>query len=175
MGYQSNYELNTCPHTDGDQPVKRAIIEQAGFDPFDDCCKWYDHVQHMREVSRKFPTTILTLYRRGEDGREWVLHFFDGVAEEHERPEWDRPPPSRKLLERLTDACALADRLAQSVWQRLKDGGWVDQVDLGGDAIEETLLDMQRKGYVVQARSKGKSHAWSLTPAGLAVVNGSQP
>jgi len=58
---------------------EKFITVEAGFNPFEDECKWYDHEVDMRTVSHAFPNTLFTLTGEGEEnGDMWVKYFKYG-------------------------------------------------------------------------------------------------
>lgn len=61
----------------------RAINSVAGFHPFDDPCKWYEHDEDMRKVSKLYKDTIFILKGEGEDpGDIWKKYYLDGKCQE---------------------------------------------------------------------------------------------
>jgi Holliday junction resolvase RusA-like endonuclease len=60
MGYYTTYEIGTIPDEDL-EAVKASIEKLLDFSPFEDCCKWYDHENDLREVSKFHPSTVISL------------------------------------------------------------------------------------------------------------------
>jgi hypothetical protein len=59
------------------------ISKVVGYDPFEDECKWYDHDEHMRQVSKANPETIFILEGEGEEsGDIWKKYYLNGKRQE---------------------------------------------------------------------------------------------
>jgi len=51
----------------------------VGYDPLEESCKWYEHEENMRELSRINPEVIFTLKGEGEEsGDIWAKYFHQG-------------------------------------------------------------------------------------------------
>jgi len=61
----------------------RVIASVVGYNPFEDSCKWYEHDQHMRQVSLSNKGTIFILQGKGEEsGDIWKKYYLDGKCQE---------------------------------------------------------------------------------------------
>jgi len=64
--------------------VLQEIKDLSGYDdPFDsDIYKWYDHDEHMREISARYPTLLFTLHGEGEEcGDLWCAYYQGGKCQ----------------------------------------------------------------------------------------------
>jgi hypothetical protein len=44
--------------------------------------KWYDHDQHMRKLSKKYPDILFSLYSNGEDiDNIWITYYKNGLGQ----------------------------------------------------------------------------------------------
>ena len=98
MGYYTKYELDidgevenwvTGRTLDGQlvtvntgvsiDTVKREIVALCGTYPFYDACKWYNHSEHMIQVSKKYPDAVFILSGEGEEsGDLWKKYYKNG-------------------------------------------------------------------------------------------------
>lgn len=95
MGYETHYKLHVCtkplPESDplvdvlGEKPrdytaeVLDRVLKVSDYNPFEDRCKWYDHENVMKEVSKRFPGVLLVLSGVGEEYPDiWRKYFLDG-------------------------------------------------------------------------------------------------
>ena len=78
MGYYTNYDTSG-----NSEEIKAAINEASGYiNVEDDCIKWYDHEEHMKEVSLKFPDQLLVLEGDGEEqGDQWKAYYKNGKVQ----------------------------------------------------------------------------------------------
>lgn len=105
MGYLTDYDLTwsgatgtarPCPHCDGKGmlPVDDVVQEfvntelflydgtEPVADSLQDSCKWYDHEDDMKRLSKLFPDVVFTLKGTGEEaGDVWVKYFKDGKVQ----------------------------------------------------------------------------------------------
>jgi hypothetical protein len=55
------------------------VINLLSYDPFGDQCKWYDHEDDMRNVSKNFKDVLFVLTGNGEEAKDmWVKYFLNG-------------------------------------------------------------------------------------------------
>ena len=83
MGYYTRYTLKSEPNIVKTIEFKEKfdeICDDYTFDyVFEEDCKWYDHEEHMREVSKNFPEVLFMLTGEGEEsGDMWQKYFFNG-------------------------------------------------------------------------------------------------
>jgi len=63
--------------------AKQLVVQELGFDPFGDSCKWYEHDKDMRKVSQKYPNTIFILEGEGEESADiWKKYYLGGKCQE---------------------------------------------------------------------------------------------
>jgi hypothetical protein len=111
MGYSTNYELSiledevfTVPSCTHKNPPKVKFCSECGastapdllldrvmdeitkiddYNPFADSCKWYEHDDHMREISKKYPMAVFVLHGNGEEqGDSWYKYYKNGKMQE---------------------------------------------------------------------------------------------
>lgn len=116
MGYSTSYTLEceprltrkiSCAHCgtpmeDGESSeLSEAVLAEAlpsyKGDTFagvlEEACKWYDHENDMKALSRKYPEVLFTLRGEGEDaGDVWVKYFKGGKMQAEKQPEFVPPP-----------------------------------------------------------------------------------
>lgn len=102
MGYMTNYSLEwsgvkpstkPCQHCDGTGKIAVGDAIQEYVDNeavlysgtvtlasvLDDSCKWYEHEDDMKRISKEFPEVLFTLHGNGEEsGDIWVKYFKNG-------------------------------------------------------------------------------------------------
>lgn len=90
MGYSTRYSLevdpkfneefeNFCESSDLEcKPYEKPNFWSALINGEMDACKWYDHEQHMVELSKKFPEILFTLTGVGEEGGDLWKKYFKG-------------------------------------------------------------------------------------------------
>ena len=60
---------------------------------------WYDHREHMQQISLEWPGVLFTLTGRGDDqDDQWVEYHMDGKVHREDRPAWDPLPFDRDQL-----------------------------------------------------------------------------
>lgn len=82
MGYYTKYELSI--HDDqgryldmGD--IVDALVKHVDYDPLDESCKWYDHEDDMKWLSKEYSGTVFKLHGEGEEsGDLWDKYFLNG-------------------------------------------------------------------------------------------------
>ena len=118
MGYYTKYELTITGQSDqwvegrdahgkvhrvnlgpvDYSKIRRELTEITGYsDPFGDSIKWYDHDDHMREISRRYPDLLFTLEGVGEEaGDMWCKYYQKGLCQ-HElaRIEYGKFDPAK--------------------------------------------------------------------------------
>lgn len=71
---QTNYGENTI--------TKDTVVNELGFDPFIDSCKWYNHDEDMRRISKIHPDVLYILGGFGEDpGDRWLKYYMNGKSQ----------------------------------------------------------------------------------------------
>ena len=115
MGYYTHYEIMMNPEQDTarELEIMRVIASKIdGRDPADisdeaakwclsDHLKWYDHHDHMVEVSKQFPDIVFVLYGEGEESDDlWRKYFANGEYEET-YAEIIYPKPTNPLFKNL--------------------------------------------------------------------------
>jgi len=88
MGYYTNYTLSIAEDRDGNI-MRQLRKENSGANycltrdgETQDKCKWYTHERDLKEFSKKYPTTLFTLYSEGEEsGDIWNKHFLNGKVQ----------------------------------------------------------------------------------------------
>jgi hypothetical protein len=89
MGYYTRYEaeaMNDSMELDMAMMAKDMDLGQLigtytnGYEnPFDDRCKWYDHMTDMARFSKDFPNVTFKLSGEGEEMPDlWVAYFRNG-------------------------------------------------------------------------------------------------
>lgn len=85
MGYNTRYHLD-CDQPGliealvaGDEELSYAIDEDGS--PANEC-KWYEHEDDMKKISRKHPGIVFALKGEGEEsGDVWMKYFRDGKVQ----------------------------------------------------------------------------------------------
>jgi hypothetical protein len=77
MGYETFFEF------DVPTIVKNALLEESGYQAFNDKIKWYEHENDIRKVSKKFPDVLITVKGFGEGYNNllddiWVIYARNG-------------------------------------------------------------------------------------------------
>lgn len=107
MGYETSYELTTLPvATQTDEVTAKIKALCSGYSPFEQSCKWYQHDENMKTVSRDFPHLILVLDGEGEDqGDVWRKAYLNGeIVFEWKLPVIERPSIPVEILNRIESA-----------------------------------------------------------------------
>lgn len=83
MGYYTKYELRSNPDIIETEDFKEKFNIIAGDGEYDyvltEDCKWYEHEENMRAISKLHPETLFMLDGEGEEsGDIWRKYFFDG-------------------------------------------------------------------------------------------------
>lgn len=59
--------------------IKAVVAAKAGYNPFAEETKWYEHEEHMRAISKEYPDVIFQLNGEGEEsGDVWIKYFVNG-------------------------------------------------------------------------------------------------
>jgi hypothetical protein len=62
--------------------TKNDVVNFLTFNPFGGQCKWYEHTEDMRNVSKKYPNVLFTLTGNGEEPEDmWVKYFMNGKVQ----------------------------------------------------------------------------------------------
>jgi hypothetical protein len=96
MGYETRYEISTSPISD---EVIDAVKTASGYTYlFDDSCKWYDHEEHCKAVSKMYPEVLIEISGEGEEsGDIWKKYFLNGKMQEC-RAKFSIPPFDKSKL-----------------------------------------------------------------------------
>lgn len=86
MGYTTTFSLKIEPSNQWTEIYEAVKIKFDGFDyaidqhgDAADSCKWYEHEEEMREISRLYPDVLFHLSGEGEEsGDIWEKHFLNG-------------------------------------------------------------------------------------------------
>lgn len=93
MSYSTKYKLQTVgtvlDETDplvavlGEKPRKLPNFERKvtdhGGNPFEESCSWYEHEEHMKNLSTRYPNVLFILDGTGEEeGDIWRKYFRAG-------------------------------------------------------------------------------------------------
>lgn len=66
-----------------DNRIKKELPEIVGYNPLEDSCKWYEHDEHMRQLSKKYPSVVFILHGEGEEqGDDWFKYYKNGKMQE---------------------------------------------------------------------------------------------
>lgn len=139
MGYQTTYSLSIHP-AEAREPFLEAVRRVAGYDPFAESCKWYEHEKHCLEASLQAAAYVV-LDGEGEDaGDIWRKAYVCG------RNVW-----GWKLDPKRPDVPADVQRQAIGA----ADAAWVERRDAAlkarEDALKAELAEVRRQ------RSGGKT------------------
>jgi len=87
MGYYTDFTITTDSNAIITDLIRTALGEISGHD-FEDGnvnAKWYDHEDHITQVSRQFPLVLITVDGEGEEsGDMWRLYARNGEFEKVE-------------------------------------------------------------------------------------------
>lgn len=82
MGYNTNYTLSTTSWDEDREEIKETLSEISGYNidfGWNDSCEWYDHEDHMKQLSKIYPYTTFLLEGGGEEsGDIWQKYFKNG-------------------------------------------------------------------------------------------------
>lgn len=82
MGYYTTYTLSTTQGYDNQEEIEEKLQEISGYSigfGLNDSCKWYDHENHMKLLSKIYPETTFLLEGEGEEsGDIWQKYFKNG-------------------------------------------------------------------------------------------------
>lgn len=92
MGYCTRYELTTKEIHPGENLLQSVLGEPgpdfkkilaskdyAEWNVFEEPCKWYDHEEDLKTLSKKYPGTVFILDGEGEEYPDiWRKTFFRG-------------------------------------------------------------------------------------------------
>ena len=82
MGYYARFELDVIS---GDVCIidcKETIIEQVGYDPFDEEVTWRTFEMDMKNVSKRYPKSVFELSGEGESVCNlWKAYFKNGKVQ----------------------------------------------------------------------------------------------
>ncbi len=80
MGYRTRFELEIIENNNTEIDYAEEIGELSDYgDCFDDEIKWYDHEEHMKEYSKKYPETVFCLKGEGDENDDiWAKYFKNG-------------------------------------------------------------------------------------------------
>jgi hypothetical protein len=85
MGYQTDFEVTFDADKATTQQVfvDLTIISGYVFDNFYLYnAKWYEHDRDMRELSKKYPDILFTVYGRGEESDDmWYAYYQNGKSQ----------------------------------------------------------------------------------------------
>jgi len=91
MGYTTWYTLKTPAELETDNTSLIKDIKELGFDnemsiPDKHTIalgewKWYEHMEDMQKLSKKYPDNLFALYGQGEERDDnWVAYFMQGIG-----------------------------------------------------------------------------------------------
>lgn len=83
MGYNTRYTLSV-KNGDYETDYQKEIEELSGYEgsTFEEFIKWYDHEDHMREISKKYPEVLFILDGKGEDSEDlWRDYYKNGLKQ----------------------------------------------------------------------------------------------
>lgn len=80
MGYYTKYDLDIIKGGDANIDYKKELCDMAEYEHlFDDETKWYEHHDHMKAISNKYPKVLFQLNGSGEeDGDFWRAFYYGG-------------------------------------------------------------------------------------------------
>ena len=87
MGYSTDFTITTDAGAIVTDLICTALSELAGFEIYDGevNAKWYDHADHIAQVSKQFPLVLITVDGEGEEsGDMWRLYARNGEFEKVE-------------------------------------------------------------------------------------------
>lgn len=81
MGYYTYYTLKSEPNITNTKEFKNFFERIFGYEldsALEEECTWYNHEEHMREVSKNFPEVLFMLTGEGEESTDmWRKYFFN--------------------------------------------------------------------------------------------------
>lgn len=82
MGYDTTYTLSATQGHHNQEEIEEKLQEISGYSiefGWNDSCKWYDHEQDMKTLSKIYPETTFLLEGEGEEsGDIWQKYFKNG-------------------------------------------------------------------------------------------------
>jgi len=85
MGYYTKYELeieNEKGEFIDTTPFIKEIEKIVDYNPFEEPSKWYEAINDMKKISKKYPDLIFILYGKGEDPEDiWKYYFKNGKSQ----------------------------------------------------------------------------------------------
>lgn len=108
MGYYTSYNMEIETDPNSTKPTLDELEELTGYGweelsdfeyRTEDDCKWYEHDEHMIQLSKKYSKCVFTLRGEGEEtGDLWLTYYKDGKLKTY-RPEIEFPPFDEDELE----------------------------------------------------------------------------
>lgn len=91
MGYSTGYSLEVLESDKSFEEIYNEVVydyediewamDENG--QRNEPCKWYDHEEHMKEISKLYPGVIFKLHGEGEEsGDVWYKYFKDGKMQD---------------------------------------------------------------------------------------------
>jgi hypothetical protein len=81
MGYYTKYDLESSDRNAETHKENIATIVDFKW-LFHEDCKWYEHIEDMKEYSKKYPKVLFTLSGHGEDYEDiWKKYFLNGKVQ----------------------------------------------------------------------------------------------
>jgi hypothetical protein len=80
MGYYTRYDLEILQGGDSNIDYKKELCNMVEYEHlFDDDCKWYEHHEDMKTISKKYPKVLFLLHGDGNEyGDMWRKYYRDG-------------------------------------------------------------------------------------------------
>ena len=115
----------------------------------EDVTSWYDHDDHMREISHRFPGTLFTLRGNGDDQDDvWCAYYLGGLGVRHKQPTWEPPafnPADLILTVKSHDS--QAETYAKLLTQTFNNAGDLNNADPHPfNAAVDDLVSIRNKG-----------------------------
>jgi hypothetical protein len=84
MGYYTRYDLEILQGGDSNIDYKKELCDMVEYEHlFDDDCKWYEHHDDMKTISKKHPNVLFLLHGVGEeDGNMWRAYYYGGECKD---------------------------------------------------------------------------------------------